>query len=81
MRTIYLFLGAAFLSVALAASHPSLRAEERPVPNRTSCKSADDCRGPLPTFSKMCSDGIPARAHWACVKTQCVIETCILEKQ
>ena len=81
MRTIYLCLSAAFLDVALAAWHPSFSAEEQPVPNRNSCKSAVDCRGGLPTFSKMCSNGIPVRAHWACVKAQCVIETCAQEGQ
>jgi len=80
MRTMYRCLSAAFLVVALAASHLSFSAEKQPGPNRDSCKSADDCRGGLPTFSKKCSNGIPVPAHWDCVKAQCVIETCASAK-
>jgi hypothetical protein len=81
MRTIHLCLWAAFLNLALAAWCPSFSAEEQPAPNRNSCKSAADCRGGLPTFSKMCSNSIPAHPHWACVRAQCVKETCAPENQ
>jgi hypothetical protein len=81
MRTIHLCLCATFLIIASAASHPSFGAVEHSISNGNSCKAAGDCKGALPTFSKMCSNGIPARAHWACVKAQCVIETCVSESK
>ena len=52
MRTINVCLCVAFLNVALAASHLSLSAEEQPVPNRNSCKSADDCQAPYRRFPR-----------------------------
>ncbi|MCL2449820.1 MAG: hypothetical protein FWD17_12805 [Polyangiaceae bacterium] len=48
----------------------------RCVPDANGCTTASDCRGPLPQFCLVCSDGIAACAHWACVAGQCEVATC-----
>jgi hypothetical protein len=48
----------------------------RCVPDGATCKKAADCKGPLPQYCLVCSDGTAACAHWACVNHQCEIATC-----
>jgi hypothetical protein len=41
-----------------------------------SCNTASDCRGALPQYCTLCSNGLSACAHFTCQSHKCVIATC-----
>lgn len=65
------FIKAATLFAVIAALAAPARAAEG-----DSCNKASQCRGLLPHFCKVCSNGKSACAHWACVQHKCEIQSC-----
>jgi hypothetical protein len=64
-------LAAIVVLTALAGAGAPARAGEGDP-----CTKASQCRGFLPHFCKVCSNGRSACAHWACVQHKCEIQSC-----
>jgi hypothetical protein len=46
------------------------------APTAPQCASDSDCKGPLPSLCKVCSDGTTQCAHWSCQSGQCQTMVC-----